>query len=517
MKSVLSHFRSRLLSANPWTLAIIFLTVIYILPIWIFKYFPSQDGPSHIYNSFILKHYNDPDYAFNQFYDIRKSPVPNWASHIFITFFMYLVPPLIAEKLLLTGYIILMATGMLYLLNAVDGRRKPLVFIGFPFIYNYILLMGFYNFSLGVGMFMFVLGYWWKNFDTFNARNMVILGLLLVMLYFCHLVPLSLAMLFIATVAVINFPFKITRWRQTLFSLLCMLPSAGLTYYYTGTRGTERAGVWAWARLWQYFIRNESLAYHSESQLIFGKMVTGAFVVLFFYTLIRDHLLTKEWRFGLRLHGKDFFLLLCAVFFVIYVKAPDGMSGGGFIKMRMSLFPFLIIIPWLSWDMPKIAERIVGVALMLLAIAYITHVSYYHKIINDDIQVYNSGYDAVEKNKVLLPLAGNYIGKSWRIGVYVHTPAYYGYESGCINLINYEADTSYFPTIFKPDFHRPTIAEVAQLHGAQTVIDLATYLDDIDYILTWVLVPESDLEAKILKYYELVKHNGDLKIFRRRE
>ena len=224
--------------------SIIFLTVIYILPIWIFKYFPSQDGPSHIYNSFILKHYNDPDYAFNQFYDIRKSPVPNWASHIFITLFMYLVPPLIAEKLLLTGYIILMATGMLYLLNAVDGRRKPLVFIGFPFIYNYILLMGFYNFSLGVGMFMFVLGYWWKNFDTFSVRNMVVLGLLLLVLYFCHLVTLALAMFFIVTVAVISLPFKTARWRQTLFSLLCMLPAAGLTYYYTGTRGIERAGAW---------------------------------------------------------------------------------------------------------------------------------------------------------------------------------------------------------------------------------------------------------------------------------
>ncbi|MFC1717147.1 hypothetical protein ACFL6S_26025 [Candidatus Poribacteria bacterium] len=511
MKSILSYSRSR---PDLWTLAFILLTLIYILPIWILKYFPSQDGPSHIYNCFILKHYSDPDYVFNQFYEIRKSPIPNWTCHAFITFFMYLVPPLIAEKLLLTGYIVLMAVGMLYLLNAVEDRRKPLVLIGFPFIYNYILLMGFYNFSLGIGMLMLVIGYWWKHSDTFGVRNAIVLGLLLVALYFCHLVPLALAIFSIAVITLVCLPFRFARWKQTLFTFLCMLPAAGLTIYYTSTRGTERSGVWELSRLWQYFIRNESLAYHSESQIIFGKMVTGAFVVLFFYTLIRDHFFTNEWRFGLRLHRKDFFLLLCAAFFIMYLKAPDSMSGGGFIKTRMSLFPFLIIIPWLSWDMPRVARGVVGVVLIVLATAYIAHVSYYHKIINDDIEVYNSGYDAVERNKVLLPLGIDYEGRSWRIGIYTHTPGYYGYERGIINLINYEAGTDYFPTVFKPDFHRPTIAQV---HVKHTEIDFAEYLDDIDYVLTWALITGSELEVRILRYYELVKHNENLKIFRRIE
>ncbi len=495
-----------------WTLAFLILVIIYILPIWIFQYFPSQDGPCHIYNSFILKHYSDPEYVFDEFYDIRKSPVPNWASHVSMTLLMYLLPPLIAEKMLLTGYVVLMAMSTLYLLNAVDKGRIPLAFIGFPFIYNYLFLMGFYNFALGTGMFMLVMGYWWRRFDAFSVRNAIILGFLLIILYFCHLVPLALAMFSIAAIAIVRLPPRFTRWSQALLTVLCMLPAAGLTLYYTTTRGTEQSGAWELSRLWQYFIRNESLAYHSESQIVFGKMVTGAFVVLFFYTLIRDHFFTKEWRFGLRLRRRDFFLLLCTVFFVIYVKAPDGMSGGGFIKMRLSLFPFLIVIPWLSWDMPKIARSVVGGLLLLLATAYIAHASYYHKILSDDIAVYNSGYDAVERNKVLLPLAFDYVGRSWRIGVYTHTPGYYGYKRGCINLINYEAGTEYFPTIFKTDFHRPSVGEV---HTQQTEIDFAKYVDDIDYVLTWTMPPGSDVEVRILKHYELVKHNGNLKIFKR--
>ena len=30
-----------------------------LVPIWIFRYFPTQDGPSHLYNAFVLSHYFD--------------------------------------------------------------------------------------------------------------------------------------------------------------------------------------------------------------------------------------------------------------------------------------------------------------------------------------------------------------------------------------------------------------------------------------------------------------------------
>ena len=30
-----------------------------LVPIWLFRYFPTQDGPSHLYNAFVLSHYFD--------------------------------------------------------------------------------------------------------------------------------------------------------------------------------------------------------------------------------------------------------------------------------------------------------------------------------------------------------------------------------------------------------------------------------------------------------------------------
>jgi hypothetical protein len=496
-----------------WTLAFLVLLLIYILPIWVFKYFPSQDGPCHIYNSFILRHYSDPDYVFNEFYEVRKSPVPNWASHAVMMLLMYLVPPLIAEKLLLTGYIVLMAVSVLYFLNSVEAGRTPLAFIGFPFIYNYLFLMGFYNFSLGVALLILTTGYWWRHYYTFGVKNAVILALLLIALYFCHLVPLVLVVFSIAVVAILILPLKFARWKQALLSMVCMLPACGLAFYYINTRGTVQSpGGWTLARLWQYFIRNESLAYYSQSQITIGKFVTGAFVALFFYTFIRDRLFTKEWRFKLRVRRRDFLLLLCAVFFVIYLKAPDGMSGGGFIKTRMAFMPFLIIIPWLSWDMPKIARGIAGAMIMLLAIVYMAHAGYYHKMLSDDVKVYTSGYDVIEKNKVVLPLSFNHSGRCWRIGLFLHAVGHYGYTTGCIELDNYEATTSYFPTYYSPDFQRPAHSVI---EGTPAEFDFDKYAVGIDYVITWWLPAGSDVEAKILKYYHLIKQNGDLKVFQR--
>ena len=40
-----------------WKHIFVVLLVLHILPLWIFAYFPSQDGASHVYNGLVLKEY----------------------------------------------------------------------------------------------------------------------------------------------------------------------------------------------------------------------------------------------------------------------------------------------------------------------------------------------------------------------------------------------------------------------------------------------------------------------------
>ena len=149
------------------------LIVVYLLPIWLFDYFPTQDGVSHVYNSQIITEYGNQTYQFRDYYDINWFPFPNWLSHISLTLLMFIFPPLTAEKVFLSLYVILFPLAIRYFLNAVQSGRDSLVILSFTFIYNYLLLMGFYNFAVSVPLFFLALGFWWKHKDALGKTRIV--------------------------------------------------------------------------------------------------------------------------------------------------------------------------------------------------------------------------------------------------------------------------------------------------------------------------------------------------------
>lgn len=168
--------------------------------------------------------------------------------------------------------------------------------------------------------------------------------------------------------------------------------------------------------------------------------------------------------------------------------------------------------------MPKIARGIAGVLIMLLAATYLVHGSYYHKALSDQVEIFTSGCDVVERNKVIMPLSFGSSAGAWRIGVVFHAAGYYGYRRGSTEVFNYEAGlTNYFPTYFKPSFkpglHRPP----SNLEGNPNGVNIAQYAQYIDYIITWNLPSEGEVEARILGNYELIKHNKSLKVFKQKE
>ena len=87
-------------------ITVIALLVIHLLPVWGFKYFPTQDGASHIYNAYVLKeYYNHKNYWLREVYELNPTLFPNWTSHALLLLLLYIFPPLICEKIVLTLYI----------------------------------------------------------------------------------------------------------------------------------------------------------------------------------------------------------------------------------------------------------------------------------------------------------------------------------------------------------------------------------------------------------------------------
>src|SRR6185295_9608151 len=140
------------------------LLVLHLLPLWVFPYFPTQDGPSHQSLVNVLRLYDRPEGAFLHDYFVRNpEKVPNEFVFYLMTEVLGFLPIPVTEKVLLSVYVLLLPVSVLYALRAIDRRNAPLALLAFPFTYNFLLQMGFFNFCFSLAPFFFALGYWWKH------------------------------------------------------------------------------------------------------------------------------------------------------------------------------------------------------------------------------------------------------------------------------------------------------------------------------------------------------------------
>ena len=77
---------------------ILALLILHILPLWIFTYFPSQDGAAHVYNAYVLTALDDDESPLlSEYYKLNLTLFPNWLSHATLFVLMQVFPPLFAE------------------------------------------------------------------------------------------------------------------------------------------------------------------------------------------------------------------------------------------------------------------------------------------------------------------------------------------------------------------------------------------------------------------------------------
>ncbi|MHC4453592.1 MAG: hypothetical protein ACYSWS_02730 [Planctomycetota bacterium] len=233
------------------------LIIIHLIPIWLFEYFPSQDGPVHLENATILSEYHNPEAStLRQYYIINKSNISNWLIQIVLAGLISITSLSFAEKIMLSGYIILMPLSVRYALKAINPGAKFLTFLSFPFIYNYTFHVGFYSFAYSLPMFFFVMGFWLKFRNQITFSKTLMFSALLLTTYLLHIVSFVMAYIgvLLLTVFIFFWDFKSKRIdikpladiykRQIKFLLMAFLPTfiliiaflsqqgVGVLYYY---------------------------------------------------------------------------------------------------------------------------------------------------------------------------------------------------------------------------------------------------------------------------------------------
>ena len=402
-------------------LVIAILLLLHLLPIWGFKYFPSQDGLSHLYNAHILKSYANPDnYLLRQVYDLRLTLFPNWSSHLILLALMYLFPPLICEKILLTICITLIPLSLFYFLNSVvwpnlqpvnhrsfllatqsTGRGKTLPerisllfsgnflgLVGFIYAFNYLLHMGFYNFTLSISLFFFTLGYWcrhqWLHLqNNLTLTQLAVIYILLVATYFTHYQSFSLLLITISVLAVFSFTYSriyanyaltpaddesgggqhfIQSYLKpvaTFFGL--MLPLYLLMFSYYLERRGPGGRYHSFEELTDYFWSMKSLVAFRDDHILIGQLLLAVFTVALVITLFKrlqqiqtilgdetDRPVATQPIWSLLVRPEDGFLLMAIILTVMYYQLPWSKYGGGWINDRVHLYIFLVLLPFFN-------------------------------------------------------------------------------------------------------------------------------------------------------------------------
>src|SRR5574342_464950 len=106
------------LSKRENVLWVVLLTV-HLVPIWMFDYNPSMDGPSHLNNATVIREFFYPNNTlFREYYSLNLKLFPNWSGYVALIGLMFVFSAGVAEKIFLCGYILLLPISARYALKA---------------------------------------------------------------------------------------------------------------------------------------------------------------------------------------------------------------------------------------------------------------------------------------------------------------------------------------------------------------------------------------------------------------
>ena len=513
------------------------LLVLHLLPIWIFSYFPSQDGASHIYNGLVLKEYGKHEnYTMRNAWELNITIFPNWLSHILLAAFLYVFPPVISEKVFLTIAIGMVPFAFFYFLNAVHrGEKGQYVYawLGFPFAYNYLLYMGFYNFQLSISFFFFSFGFWWKHKDDMQVKHLVCLYVLLLLTYLSHIASYGLVVLGISIVGgcLWGLPPIVAAWRtrdegfvallqrfigslKPVFRFfLYMVPMyfVLMDYYLHSMKqhqqGNHRGLEW----VWEYFLGIKSIVYFTDWHLPVHYCVLGVLGIALLIS-IGYRIRRKEW-----VRPTDAFLLIAILFTYMFVRAPWSYGPGGWINDRIHLYILLMLAAWFIPDMGKSFRYAIAACLIVFSLIHFGRTAYDHARLAPEIAELVSGTHLIEPHTTYQIRTmeegwhkSEALGKVKYVTPFVHHMALYGvYADDVAHLANYEAEFYYFPVNRNAE-NAPANYKDLWYHQASADYVVAWYPPDTPAFRAYTADHEIIYETKHLQLYRKKRAPGPM-------
>ncbi|MSR64634.1 MAG: hypothetical protein EXS18_02505 [Verrucomicrobiae bacterium] len=483
-------------------IAALVLTALYLVPIWLYPVFPTQDGPSHLYNSVIFSDLLwSSEGFFHKVYEINWAPFPNWTFTLLSSLMYPLLPIEQVEKVVLSIYLVSFIGAIFYLVRSFDTEKTVIGFAGFLFAYNWFLWMGFYNFCLSLPLVLVTIGFAIRHRGFVYGQRLYLLMLMFLLLYFSHLVSFALTM-GVLTLMFAGFGQKRGRaLRQLLIAAAPALALFGIYYfaqphssatlywapgeYLAATFFSFKIGPWfnAWETVW----------------LVAFWLVMGTWVFLTWRQF-------RDWG-----DEERSWWLVVAGTASLCIAMPNNLLGGTSLNERLAIFVGLFMLVTLSlkrWTFPK---WWLGAALAVLVVAQLLYIHLVIRDWNRQLEPFQQLGRRIAHNSKVLPLiyADNVVG--FFANPLLHADAIALAESHSVSPCNYEGFTGYFPVRYKSKSIIPVPDEWYK-PDAFIECDLVKHYD---YVIAWKAT-QSRLEAPAFSKFTQVYASGDLVLLKHR-
>lgn len=463
------------------------LIVVHLVPIWTLTYFPSQDGPAHLAVANILREHGEPGgEVLREYFELEPGSLTNWFVYAVLAYSF--LPMALAEKVFLSAYVVLFPLSARYAVQAVDPRSGFLALLALPFTYNYLLGMGFYNFCFSLVAFFFALGYWLRHRERLGWRTGAVFAVLTLWVYLCHVVSVGTLLAAIGILALSDL-----RRRTDLLwlgpTVLALLPTMILMLAFVGKAASKTTSIPATEKLLK-LVKLDVLASFDPRT----RYVAWAAAVLFGALAL----------WAMRSAPRSRWLAVFAVFVVMLLLVPSNVGIGGFIEVRLSLFPFFALILWLAAsELPVPLRRGIPVAAAGLALALLGLLWTRWRVLDGYLAEYLSGGERIPAGSTVLPLSYSHFGTApdgseltYRIQPFVHAASHITAEKPVVDLRLYAANyEGYFPVHYRPELNPYT--HIAQGYWAERVppwVEFLTYPrrtgGRVDYVLIWQIPRE---------------------------
>lgn len=332
-------------------------------------FFHTVDGPSHLYNAGALGDllFGDADALP---WELNPIPVPNWTGHALMAVLLTFLDPLGALKVVHVLCLACLPLAMRLLASTRSGIPWTTHLI-LPFTLNAVFMLGYFNFALALPMVLLVMWYWAKaERGTHGPWACLVLALLLVLLYFTHLLPFLFALAWLVWQLIAARLFRkasvdSTRtpaWMNGPLPWLAMVPS--LLLYVWFLVATHEGG-WADADVsdrWAHWMRPFLMSDRAMERWAYAGACICIALALFAGRRWSDLLA------GLRRRVVSVIFLVAML--GLFLVAPDQLGRGSDVLIRLSILLHVLVIALLPtwrrspWGGVVLSLASIGVVLM---------------------------------------------------------------------------------------------------------------------------------------------------------